>query len=104
MNQKNIGGALVLAFSVYWAGEAGAAPRTHDGYQFRGTVGAGFLSDSKSYDAPPFGNVSGTVSGGAGWVFRRERYRGDICGDVYWPAGAAPSAFPSSIAIKFARR
>ncbi len=39
---------------------AHAEPRTHDGFQFRGDIGGGYLSDSESASSG-----SGTVSGGA---------------------------------------
>jgi len=37
----------VLSFVSSWAE---AAPRTHDGFQFRGTIGPAYLSDSESFD------------------------------------------------------
>jgi hypothetical protein len=45
------------------AAPAGAEPRTHDGFQFRGAIGGGYLSDSISYDP---GGDFGTIHGGAG--------------------------------------
>jgi hypothetical protein len=58
-------GALV-AGAVCWAGTARAAPYTHDGFQFRGTLGGGYLHDSESVEGSA--NVQAfdaSVSGGA---------------------------------------
>lgn len=48
--------------AVCWTGTAKADPETHDGFQFRGTLGGGYLRDSESVDDSEF---EATVSGGA---------------------------------------
>lgn len=56
-------GVLVLAI-VGWAGTARADVETHDGFQFRGTLGGGYLHDSESLEGAGNG-IDATVSGGA---------------------------------------
>jgi opacity protein-like surface antigen len=57
-------GVTVLGL-VCWTGTAKADPDTHDGFQFRGTLGGGYLHDTRSYDPDPlsFGDVQ--IKGGA---------------------------------------
>src|SRR5262245_5205557 len=61
-------GVLVLGL-VCVAGTAKADPDTHDGFQFRGVIGGGYLHDSRTLEGS-FGGVSrsaeGTAKGGAG--------------------------------------
>jgi hypothetical protein len=59
---KRTGGvAVAVAVSMWlWDGRAGAEPRTHDGFQFRGALGVGYLSDSESLSDSSF---SATISG-----------------------------------------
>lgn len=57
-------GILVVAI-VAWAGNAKADPYTHDGFQFRGTIGGGYLHDSESVDGA---SIEGKVSGGAALI------------------------------------
>ena len=63
MHRVNLlaGGAVVVtiaALSLPSSTSFGAEPRTHDGFQFRGTVGLGYISDAESSNA--------TLHGGAG--------------------------------------
>ncbi len=58
MFKQTLRGALLSTAIVCAAGAAHADPRTHDGFQFRGAVGAGYLSDSESG-----GGLKGTISG-----------------------------------------
>ncbi len=44
----NVGGALVACGIMMMGRNASAAPQTHDGLQFRGAAGFGYLSDSES--------------------------------------------------------
>jgi hypothetical protein len=57
-------GALGLA-TVCWAGTASADPDTHDGFQFRGTLGGAYLHDSESVEGAGVTSEDFTVSGGA---------------------------------------
>jgi opacity protein-like surface antigen len=57
-------GVTVVAV-VCWAGAAKAAPDTHDGFQFRGTLGGGYLRDSESVDGSANDAFEATISGGA---------------------------------------
>jgi hypothetical protein len=57
----------IIAFAVAAAAwgassSAHAEPGTHDGFQFRGAIGGGFVSDSESLSGS---NQSDTISGGA---------------------------------------
>lgn len=55
----------VVAMSVLcWAGAAKADPDTHDGFQFRATLGGGYLHDSESLDGAS--GFDASISGGAG--------------------------------------
>jgi hypothetical protein len=69
---KQLCGALVSLGIVCASGVAGAAPRNHDGFQFRGALGFGFLSGNFKADVPVglpglgVGNIGGTISGPAG--------------------------------------
>lgn len=44
-----VGWVTVVAV-VCWAGAAEATPDTHDGFQFRGTLDAGYLRDGENVD------------------------------------------------------
>lgn len=55
---------MVVA-TVCVAGTAKAAPDTHDGFQFRATLGGGYLHDSESVDGAPDANFDASISGGA---------------------------------------
>ena len=56
---------ITMMAVVCWAGTANADPETHDGFQFRGTLGGGYLSDSESVEGAGDGAFEATVSGGA---------------------------------------
>ena len=62
---KKIQGTLVCALMVgalaSWERDVRAEPRTHDGFQFRGTAGLGYLGDSES-----LGGLSDNIHGVAG--------------------------------------
>lgn len=61
-----MGAGVVVLVALCWTEGAMADPETHDGFQFRGTLGAGYLHDSESVDDPG-GNelAAGSVSGAA---------------------------------------
>ena len=62
MRKSTILAAALTACGVLAiAGEAAAEPRTHDGFQFRGTVGPGYLSTSASQ-----GGADETIKGVSG--------------------------------------
>jgi hypothetical protein len=60
VHRTSFASTVILAFAALssTASPAGAEERTHDGFQFRGAVGFGYLSDAESND--------GTLHGGAG--------------------------------------
>jgi hypothetical protein len=60
VNSSKVAGAVVLTVAVlaFESTPARAEGRYHDGFQFRGAVGFGYLSDAESNDA--------TLGGGAG--------------------------------------
>ena len=58
---------LTVAAMVCWAGSAQAEPETHDGFQFRGTLGGGYLHDSESLEGTPV-DFERSVSGAAALV------------------------------------
>lgn len=56
-------GVMVIA-TTCWAGTAKADPDTHDGFQFRATLGGGYLHDSESIEGVT-NDFDASVSGGA---------------------------------------
>jgi hypothetical protein len=60
VHRANLVGAVIAALAVLSLSSTAAAaePRTHEGFQFRGTVGLGYISDAESSNA--------TLHGGAG--------------------------------------
>ena len=48
MKKSHWVGVTLLGVAVSVCGSARAEPRTHDGFQFRGGLGVGYLSDSES--------------------------------------------------------
>ena len=65
MHKPAFSGALLTLGLALVGAPARAEPRTHDGFQFRGTLGAGFLSDTEEASG---GNGKVTVSG-ISWPF-----------------------------------
>jgi hypothetical protein len=69
MNKAKVGGALLVLGLLCSGSRASAAPRTHDGFQFRGALGGGYLSDSEKLDVPAgltlLGGPTATIHGGA---------------------------------------
>ena len=61
MRRAVFGGGLAAAVVLASAAPAAADPFYHDGFQFRGTVGPGYINDSASFSD---GSASATISGG----------------------------------------
>jgi hypothetical protein len=62
MKASNVVGGLVATIVLLCAVPAFADPYVHDGFQFRGAIGPGYLSDTESYGD---GSASATLSGGS---------------------------------------
>jgi hypothetical protein len=60
MRATFFGGILALCVLLV-SPQVAADPYSHDGFQFRGTIGPGYISDSVSFSD---GSASGTISGG----------------------------------------
>jgi hypothetical protein len=61
MRRTIFGGGLAATFVLASAGSAMADPYYHDGFQFRGTIGPGYINDSATFSD---GSPSATISGG----------------------------------------
>lgn len=83
-----------------------AAPRTHDGFQFRGAVGGGYLSDSVETTGTvgPFaGTLEGTIKGAAGAFeayFGGTPARGLVIGGFFGGASAAGPKFKGPAGVE----
>jgi hypothetical protein len=82
--------ALTACGVLAIAGEAAADPRTHDGFQFRGAVGPGYLSTSAS-QGPSDLSIKG-LSGGADFYFGGTPARGLVVGGMFnWATAFGPT-------------
>jgi hypothetical protein len=91
MRKSTIVAAALSACGVLAvAGEAAADPRTHDGFQFRGTVGPGYLSTSVSQNGADF-SIKG-VSGDFDMYFGGTPVKGLVVGGMFnWATAFGPS-------------